>query len=129
MPLTHIDMPAGKTPEYRAAVADAVQEALHATLGVPREERFQVLAEHPPDALVIDPGYLGISRSPDAVIVQVFLNRGRDVSLKRKFYAELTDRLHARAGLRREDVVVSLVEVGREDWSFGNGEAQLAKEG
>ena len=129
MPLTRIDMPAGKSPEHRAAVGDCVQEALHAALGVPREERFQVLTEHAPGTLVIDPGYLGISRSPDAVIVQVFLNRGRDAGLKRKFYAALAERLHARAGLRPEDVVVSLVEVGREDWSFGNGEAQLAKEG
>lgn len=129
MPLTRIDMPAGKTPEHRAAVADAVQEALHAALGVPQEERFQVLAEHAPGAFVIDGGYLGVTRSPDAIIVQVFLNRGRDAGLKRRFYAALADGLRACVGLRREDLVVSLVEVGPEDWSFGNGEAQLAKEG
>lgn len=128
MPLARIDMPAGKTPEHRAAVADAVQEALHAALGVPLAERFQVLAEHAPGALVIDPGYLGVSRSPDAVLVQVFLNRGRGAGLKRRFYAALADMLHARAGLRREDLVVSLVEVGPEDWSFGNGEAQLVED-
>ena len=28
--------------------------------------------------------------------------------------------------LRREDVLISLVEVRKEDWSFGNGEAQYA---
>ena len=128
MPLTRIDMPGGKTPEHRAAVADAVQEALHAALGVPREERFQVLAEHAPGALVIDGGYLGVSRSPETIIVQVFLNRGRAAGLKRRFYKALAEMLQARAGLRREDLVVSLVEVGPEDWSFGNGEAQLAKE-
>ena len=128
MPFTRIDMPSGKTPEYRAVVADTVQDALHTALGVPMEERFQVLTEHAPGTLVIDPGYLGISRSSDAVVIQVFLNRGRDADLKRKLYAALADGLHARAGLRREDLVVSLVEVGREDWSFGNGKAQLVED-
>ena len=129
MPFTRIDLPAGKSTEYRAAVADAVQLSLHEALGVPSAERFQVVAEHSPGALIIDPGYLGVSRSADAMVVQVFLNRGRDTELKQKFYATLADQLQARVGLRREDVVVNLVEVGRDDWSFGNGEAQLAKEG
>ena len=31
-----------------------------------------------------------------------------------------------RIGLRPEDLVVNLVEVKRENWSFGSGEAQLA---
>ena len=127
MPFTRIDMPSGKTPEYRAAVADAVQEALHAALGVPLEERFKVPAQHVPGCLVIDPSDLGVGRSPDTLVVQVFLNRGRDAALKAKSYAVRADGLHARAGLRREDAVVSLVEVGPDDWSFGNGEAQLAK--
>jgi hypothetical protein len=29
-------------------------------------------------------------------------------------------------GHRREDVFIGLVEVARENWSFGNGEAQYA---
>jgi len=38
----------------------------------------------------------------------------------------LADLLHLEIGLRKEDVFISLVEVTREDWSFGNGEAQYA---
>jgi 4-oxalocrotonate tautomerase len=36
------------------------------------------------------------------------------------------DGLHDKLGLRREDVVINLVEVKKENWSFGNGEAQYA---
>ena len=126
MPLVRIDLPAGRPPADRVALGDAVQQALHDALGVPIDERFQVIAEHPPGNLLVDPGYLGVVRSPDAVLIQVTLNRGRDAGRKRHFFAVLADALHERVGLRREDVVVSLVEVGREDWSFGNGEAQLA---
>ena len=71
--------------------------------------------------------YLGISRSADAVIIQVTLNEGRTVEMKRAFYKAVADGLQAKAGLRREDVVISLVEVKKENWSFGNGEAQYAK--
>ncbi len=125
MPLVRIDMPVGRPPEVRAALGDAVQQALHDALGVPMAERFQVIAEHPPGGLVVDPGYLGVARSAEAVVIQVTLNRGRDADKKKHLFATLADLLHARVGLRREDVVVSLVEVGREDWSFGNGQEQL----
>ena len=126
MPLARIDIPAGQTDQYRAAVGEAVQMALHAALGVPMHERFQIITEHGAGALVIDPGYLDIARSPQAIIIQVTLNEGRDAARKKSFFKALADELHARVGMRREDVVINLVEVKRENWSFGNGEAQLA---
>ncbi len=125
MPLVRIDLPAGKTSSYRAAVAESVQSAMRSALNVPLDERFQVVTEHAPGCLSIDPAYLAIERSPEAMIIQVTLNRGRDVATKARFYKVLADELHARVGLRREDVTISLVEVGPEDWSFGNGQAQL----
>jgi 4-oxalocrotonate tautomerase len=54
------------------------------------------------------------------------LNEGRTVEQKREFYRKVADGLHQRAGMRREDVFISLVEVTKENWSFGNGEAQYA---
>lgn len=126
MPLARIEIPAGQTSQYRAAVGDAVQQAMHTALGVPMQERFQIITEHGAGALVVDPVYLGIARSPQAIIIQVTLNEGRDAALKKSFFKALADELHARIGTRREDVVINLVEVKRENWSFGNGEAQLA---
>jgi phenylpyruvate tautomerase PptA (4-oxalocrotonate tautomerase family) len=56
----------------------------------------------------------------------VTLNEGRTVEMKRAFYKAIADGLHDRLKLRREDVVINLVEVKKENWSFGNGEAQYA---
>lgn len=126
MPLARIDVPKGKTSEYRSAVGDTVYEAMIAVLNVPQDDRFQVISEHSRADLVIDPDYLGIHRSPDAIVIQVTLNEGRTVELKRAFYRAVADGLHQRLGLRREDVVINLVEVKKENWSFGNGEAQYA---
>jgi 4-oxalocrotonate tautomerase len=124
MPLARIDLPAGKPPEYGRAVADVVYDAMIATLNAPRDDRFQVISEHTRDALLIDPTYLGIDRSAEALIIQLTLNEGRTVEVKKAFYKAVADGLHERVGLRREDVFINLVEVKKENWSFGNGLAQ-----
>ena len=126
MPLVRIDIPAGKPPEYGRAVADVVYEAMIAILNAPKDDRFQVVAEHTRDTLFIDPNYLGIARSADALIIQLTLNEGRTVEVKKAFYKAVADGLHERVGLRREDVFINLVEVKKENWSFGNGIAQYA---
>jgi len=97
------------------------------TINVPKNDRFQILSEHAPDDYILDPTYLGIHRSQECVTIQVTLNEGRTVDQKRAFYTAIADGLHERLGLRREDVFISLVEVKKENWSFGNGEAQYAQ--
>jgi 4-oxalocrotonate tautomerase len=124
MPLVRIDMLAGKPPAYRAKVGEIVYEAMRQVLNVPEHDRFQVIEEHAKDEMVFDREYLGIPRSDDCIFFQITLNAGRSVELKQRFYKLLADRLHEELKLRREDVLVNLVEVGKEDWSFGNGEAQ-----
>jgi 4-oxalocrotonate tautomerase len=126
MPLARIALPIGKSADYRSTVGDVVYNALVAVLNAPKNDRFQVITEHSSGDLVIDPTYLGIQRSKDAIIIQVSLNEGRTVEMKRAFYKAVADGLHERVGLRREDVVINLVEVKKENWSFGNGEAQYA---
>ena len=74
-----------------------------------------------------DPDYLGIHRTNDCVFIQVTLNGGRTLEMKQAFYKTIADGLHEKLKLRREDVLISLVEVVKENWSFGNGEAQYAK--
>jgi 4-oxalocrotonate tautomerase len=126
VPLARIDLPAGKPAGYGRAVADVVYEAMIATLNAPKNDRFQVISEHARETLIIDPTYLGIERSADALIIQLTLNEGRTVEIKKAFYEAVADGLQARVGLRREDVFISLVEVKKENWSFGNGIAQYA---
>jgi 4-oxalocrotonate tautomerase len=126
MPLARIDVPAGKSADYRSVIGDVVYNAMSSALKAPKDDRFQVITEHPTGGLVIDPTYLGIQRTENAIIIQVTMNEGRTLDMKRAFYKAVADGLHERLGLRREDVVINLVEVKKENWSFGNGEAQYA---
>lgn len=126
MPLVRIDLLEGKSAEYRSELGEIVYRTLIDVLGVPENDRFQVIAEHKHGNMPYAADYLAIHKTDETVFVQITLNNGRDVSLKRKFYKTLADRFHDTLDLRREDVFVSLVEVPKENWSFGNGEAQYA---
>jgi len=127
MPLVRIDLVKGKPAEYRRTVGEVIYNAMINTINVPKNDRFQILSEHALDDYILDPTYLGIHRSPECIIIQITLNEGRTVDQKRAFYKAIADGLHERLGLRREDVFISLVEVKKENWSFGNGEAQYAQ--
>ncbi|MGO9673931.1 MAG: tautomerase family protein [Methylocella sp.] len=126
MPLVRINLARGKTEAYRRTAADVVYEAMIATLNAPANDRFQIIAEHSDNDFIIDRTYLQIQRSDDVIVIQMTLNAGRSVEMKRAFYMAVADGLHERLGLRREDVFISLVETAKENWSFGNGEAQYA---
>ncbi|WP_354245496.1 tautomerase family protein [Arthrobacter sp. UYEF20] len=85
------------------------------------------MQEHKSHALVADPNYLDISRSDDVVFIHITLNQGRSVEQKKNLYRTIANRLHTRLDMRREDVFIGLIEVAKENWSFGNGEAQYAR--
>jgi 4-oxalocrotonate tautomerase len=127
MPLVRIDLAAGKSPDFRRTIGEVVYEAMISTINVPNDDRFQIITEHAPTDFIVDPNYLGIQRSPDCVIIQITLSDGRTVDQKRAFYKAIADGLNSRLNLRREDVFINLVEVRKENWSFGNGEAQYAQ--
>jgi len=126
MPFVRIHLAAGKSADYRRAVGDVVYDAMINTINVPKNDRFQVITEHAPENYILDPTYPGIQRSSDCVIIQITLNEGRTVEQKKVFYKAIADGLHERVKLRREDVFIGLIEVRKENWSFGNGEAQYA---
>jgi 4-oxalocrotonate tautomerase len=126
VPLVRIDLVKGQSTDYRRTIGEVIYEAMRATINVPADDRFQVITEHAPDNFIIDLGYLGIQRTEACVIIQITLNEGRTLEMKRAFFKAIADGLHTHLGMRREDVFINLVEVKKENWSFGNGEAQYA---
>jgi 4-oxalocrotonate tautomerase len=125
MPLVRIDLRKGKDPAHRQEVGRVVYDAL-VSVGVPKDDRFQVIGEHDSANFLFDPNYLAIQRSDDLVIIQITWNEGRTVEQKKQLYKALAEGLAKSPGLRKEDVLINLVEVKKENWSFGNGEAQYA---
>lgn len=126
-PLVRIDLSKSASPEVVAAVSETVYEAMVNIANVPEHDKFQIISRHAPDELVYPAeGYLGVDYTPGIVFIQVTWNAGHTVEVKKAFYRAIADGIHAKVGLRKEDVWISLVDVAREDWSFGNGEMQYA---
>ena len=124
MPLVRISLRQGTSPEYRKALGDGVHRAMVEALAIPPDDRFQVITEHPPEGLNYDPQYLGVRRSDKVVFVQITMSAGRKPMQKRKLYHRMAEILAESPGLPPQELVINLVEVSWENWSFGNGEAQ-----
>ena len=127
MPLVRIDISKTASRERVRDVGDAVYNAMIAVANVPNYDKFQVVTRHEPDEIIYpEEGYLGIDYTPDLIIIQVTWVGGRSTEVTKKFYQHIADEIHAKQGVRKQDIWISLVDSGREDWSFGNGEMQYA---
>ena len=126
MPFVRIDLQHGKDAGYRHKIGDIVYEALVSAAGVPQHDRFQVITERDPANFLFDRDYLGIHRTDDLIVIQITFNAGRSLDQKKALYLAIAQGLHEALGVRPEDVFINLVEVPKENWSFGNGIAQYA---
>jgi 4-oxalocrotonate tautomerase len=127
MPLVRISLREGKSEQYRRALGDAVHQAMVEAIDAPPQDRFQIITEHSANNLIYDPSYLGVERSDDIVMVQITLSAGRKPLQKRNLFRRMAEIMAKNPGLRPQDLMISLVEVAWENWSFGNGESQYTK--
>lgn len=127
MPLVRISHIAGKFEEHRQALSRGVHQALVAAFGIVPDDYFQIVTEHAVSIELLGPKHhLGLTYSADLVMIQITATEGRTIEQKKALYAGIAERLSREPGIRREDIVISIIDVKREDWSFGNGVAQYA---
>lgn len=127
MPLARIDLNRRVKPDTVRQITASIYEAMTLTANVPENDKFQIVTRHDDDELIYpDAGYLGVSYSPDIVFIQVTWVASRSTEAKKAFYRMVADFIHERTGIRKDDVWINLVDVNREDWSFGAGEMQYA---
>jgi 4-oxalocrotonate tautomerase len=127
MPLVRIDVLEGRSDEQLVAIGDAIQRAMVECFGVPERDRFQIITEHRKGRLVYNAAYLDVARTDGILIVQILFSTGRTTEQKAAFYARAADLLVGGAGVRREDITITLHENTRADWSFGNGIASYVE--
>jgi phenylpyruvate tautomerase PptA (4-oxalocrotonate tautomerase family) len=127
MPLVRIAMPRAKGSAYRKAISNGIQQALVETFGVAQDDLFQVITEHEPGTEIVRPAsYLGVEYSDNLTLIQLTVSDTRTVDQKKELFARIMHHLSGNPGLRPDDVFINLVEVKKENWSFGRGIAQYA---
>ena len=124
MPLVRIALRRGKSAAYIAALRNGIYRAMREAFDVPENDRFILVSQHEADEFDYDPGYLGIARDDDLVMVQIACNNTRTTEKKQAFYRRMAELLAEEPGLRPENLFINLLETGKENWSFGNGVAQ-----
>lgn len=126
MPLVKIYLPKGKASEYKKGVGDGLHKALVEVADVPEDDLFQLFFDMEPANFIADPYYGNADRSPDQVVMEITFNVGRTVEVKKALYAQIVKNLAKNPGIRSDDVMINLVEVPRENWSFAHGIAMYA---
>lgn len=126
MPLVRIDVGADSKPGLAREIGEIVYRAMREKINVPEDDKFQILTSRSENELVFPTSYLGINYSHGIAFIQITLNEGRTTELKKQFYRRIAEDCSRELGMRKQDVLINLVEVSKENWSFGNGEMQYA---
>lgn len=127
MPLVRINLSKSASAETIRTVSEVVYDAMINVANVPANDKFQIITRHADDELVYPAeGYLGVTYTPGIVFIQVTWNAGRTIEVKKAFYKAIAEGISQKTEIRIQDVFISLIDVAREDWSFGNGEMQYA---
>jgi phenylpyruvate tautomerase PptA (4-oxalocrotonate tautomerase family) len=127
MPVFHAHIPKGRfSREQKIAIGNALNQSLVQGLGIPPGDRFIMISEHGDDELFIDPTFMGMQRSANAMIINVLIGAHRPLSDKRALMAAITRLLGEAADIAPDDVFIALVPVPNENFSFGQGVPQLA---
>jgi phenylpyruvate tautomerase PptA (4-oxalocrotonate tautomerase family) len=124
VPLVRIDMLRGRSAEQVRALADVVQEVMLDVFAAPPGDRYQVIHQHEPGEILAEDTGLGITRTDGVVVIQV-TQQGRGRDQKEAMYAALAQRLGDAGLVDPDDLIVSVVENTRDDWSVGRGRAQF----
>jgi len=124
MPLVRIDLRRGKPAAYKKAISDGVYQALREIFTVPENDRFMVVTDRDEADFIYEPSSLGIEHGSEFVMLQITVTNTRTVEQKQALYARIVELLGKNPGIRPQDVMINLIDVGKENWSFGNGIAQ-----
>ncbi|KRK80813.1 tautomerase family protein [Companilactobacillus nodensis] len=126
MPLVKVDLlEDGWTEDNTKMLLDIIHESLLETWNIPVRDRYQIVNYHQKNEMIVEDTGLNISRSKRVVIISI-TSFTRTVEQKKELYKVLADKLSiSNLKLPSSDLMVNITNNNLEDWSFGNGEAQL----
>lgn len=120
MPLIQVDLKRSVFKEKGKEISSAVHESLVAGLGMDPTDLFQVFRPHDEGEMIFSPTYDDRDRQ-DLIVIRITMVNRFSLEQKRTTYKELTKRL-VDVGIRRDDILVCVVENNAENWSLGERE-------
>lgn len=120
MPLIKVYAPKHLPSVRVKAFADAVQDGLVKTCKVPPNDLFQLISRFEQEAMILDRDFGNVVRSADACIAEITFLTGRTDEQKRSLFQHVAAGA-VEAGFRADDIMITLIENSKMDWSLGLG--------
>lgn len=127
MPFVNIYVPSGFNSETKKAISVAIQESLVTIFNVPVNDCFQVIHAVDPEHLIFPDHYLDIPHTSDLVYIYITCGNGRTIEMKKALYIAIAEKISHQTTVSINDVIIVLNETLWENWSFGQGKAQMIK--
>ena len=126
MPFVKINLAQNLRDQVKKEISLAVHESLMENFNVPQDDYFQLIHEIRPADLLFPASYMSIPHTSNMVYIEITAKPGRTVEMKKALYRAIAEKIAARTPGSVNDVFIVLTEVAVENWSFGQGLAQLA---
>jgi 4-oxalocrotonate tautomerase len=120
MPLVTVTASNSISDEELLVISNEVHEALVSEFGIATTDKFHVLWPALARAKIVHPqSHQGINYSDRIVIVQIVANNTRTELQKQRLCEAINKRVVAALSFRSEDIIINLLDVAKENWSFG----------
>jgi phenylpyruvate tautomerase PptA (4-oxalocrotonate tautomerase family) len=119
MAIARIDFCNTQSHDFGQIAARVVNCVMAEVFSIPMSENYVVAQAHTRQDLLHNPENVSPERLASIVFIQITLNSGRSAELKAVFYEALTAALGNALSVPPADVFINLVEVAKENWSFG----------
>ncbi|AMJ62296.1 tautomerase family protein [Bosea sp. PAMC 26642] len=126
MPFVRTSMPMGTEQTQKLRIVQGIHEALVESIGMPKDELFNLVTEYGDGEFFYNRSFNGIARSETLIVVEITMRRGRSDAMKRDLYAAISRNLEATATVSPKDIFIFMHENDYSDWSVGNGVFAMA---
>ncbi|MCS4300766.1 tautomerase family protein [Chryseobacterium sp. BIGb0232] len=124
MPLIRITL----SENYSAEECHKISQAVHATLiedfTIPADDYFHIIEQVNPSQLFFPDQYLGMKHDQGILFIQIIAAMGRTREQKQKLYKNIVLGISGSTNINPQNIIITLLENSKENWSFGNGELQ-----
>ena len=124
MPLIQVDLLKQNDKARLKNILDTIHQCAVEAFEIPERDRYQIVNQHEPEEMILLDTGLGFERTKDQIVIRV-TSKQRTRDKKELLYTLLCRRLKKRGQNKPPDLLVSIVENGDADWSFGFGKAQF----
>jgi phenylpyruvate tautomerase PptA (4-oxalocrotonate tautomerase family) len=129
MPFVNVYYPEGlSNKEELKKVSKSIHLSLIEHFEVPENDYFQMFLPYPSNQFFYDPYYLlegEKKRTEKIMYISITCGPGRTINQKKSLYQSLSKAISNHLNISTADIFITLNETSAENWSFGQGVAQM----